>query len=685
MSRKTLKIYVEGDARGAEQALDSVSGRASKLGDAFKKASLVAGAAFAAAGAALTTFTMKAASATTEYAVAVDQTVKKTGESAEAIQRLAYAAGQEHASMEALSKGLDKLARGMSDAAQGTGEAKGAFDALGIGVQNADGSLRSSADVLLDISDKFKGLDDEAQKTAYAMEIFGRNGAELVPFLSLGREEIIRLGDEADRLGIVLSGDNIKAFKAYSDEVTKMRGAMQGLQMEGAVAVLPAFSKVTTMMTDLLVSFRESGALTDIFSQVGNILIQLQPTVEAFVNALAGAFTAIGPVVASTLEHIGALFMQLVTIVVDSGLLDVLAEIGGILLGSILEVVESLMPVVEALAPIITQILQFVADVLNKIGPVLSEIATKVADILARILEKIEPHLDKIFDAIGKIIDAVVPILPPLLDLSMPFLDLLLQLLPPITQLVEWISQLAALIGGAFAEALDKIMTVLTNLGSVWSSVWGGIKNVFSVVWEGIVGLWNKIIMPLVNTVRSVWSGISDAWSGAWNAVSSAIRKGLGAVKSSIGDIIGWIIKGLAEFLRWYGNLPWYVPVPWKNESKAKAEELFARAEEFFSWHSGGWIPGTGEVVMPLARFKGGEFVVNDRAAAAVGADILENYINKGKIPAVPVFGGTVTNHIHFHIPGFFGSQQELDGLARKLLTEHMPRVNFAIGGAVSG
>jgi TP901 family phage tail tape measure protein len=38
-------------------------------------------------------------------------------------------------------------------------------------------------------------------------------------------------------------------------------------------------------------------------------------------------------------------------------------------------------------------------------------------------------------------------------------------------------------------------------------------------------------------------------------------------------------------------------------------------------------------------------------------------------------------NHVHFHVPGFFGSQQELDDLARRLTDEHIPRVTFGRGG----
>lgn len=50
--------------------------------------------------------------------------------------------------------------------------------------------------------------------------------------------------------------------------------------------------------------------------------------------------------------------------------------------------------------------------------------------------------------------------------------------------------------------------------------------------------------------------------------------------------------------------------------------------------------------------------------------------------PAAVMASGGSTYNIHFHIPGFFGTKHELDALARRLITEHIPRARYSTVGA---
>jgi hypothetical protein len=50
--------------------------------------------------------------------------------------------------------------------------------------------------------------------------------------------------------------------------------------------------------------------------------------------------------------------------------------------------------------------------------------------------------------------------------------------------------------------------------------------------------------------------------------------------------------------------------------------------------------------------------------------------------PAAVMASGGFTYNIHFHIPGFFGTKHELDALARRLITEHIPRARYGTVGA---
>ena len=68
------------------------------------------------------------------------------------------------------------------------------------------------------IADKFAVMKDGSEKTALALDLFGRAGAKLIPMLNEGSAGISELQEEARALGIVLGKEDLKAA-----ELTSMR------------------------------------------------------------------------------------------------------------------------------------------------------------------------------------------------------------------------------------------------------------------------------------------------------------------------------------------------------------------------------------------------------------------------------------------------------------------------------
>ena len=116
---------------------------------------------------------------------------QKFGIPVETLSALKYAANLADVSFESLSKGLGKLSKAMlSGAVDPTGEAAKNFKALGISVTDAGGNIRSTEAVFGDVAEKFSKMDDGATKTAMAIRIFGKSGADLIPLLNEGRTGI---------------------------------------------------------------------------------------------------------------------------------------------------------------------------------------------------------------------------------------------------------------------------------------------------------------------------------------------------------------------------------------------------------------------------------------------------------------------------------------------------------------
>jgi uncharacterized phage infection (PIP) family protein YhgE len=116
---------------------------------------------------------------------------QKTGIAMKELQELAHVASLSGLSAKELQGGIARLTKGMSDFARGgTSEAARGLQAVGVQVKNADGSMRTSSEVIGDLAEKFSGYRDGAEKSALAMAIFGRAGMNMIPMLNSGRAAI---------------------------------------------------------------------------------------------------------------------------------------------------------------------------------------------------------------------------------------------------------------------------------------------------------------------------------------------------------------------------------------------------------------------------------------------------------------------------------------------------------------
>lgn len=207
----------------------------------------VVATAAAAAGVALAV----AVKGAIDNADAIGEMAQSAGVSVEALSSMGYAANQSGVGLEGLATGFEKLSKNMLAVAQGgTGPVAAAFAALGVNVQNASGSLRDGDQVMLDVADKFARMENGATKTALAVQIFGKSGADLIPFLNAGRAGISELTDAADRMGITLSGSTAAAAGQFNDTLDAIKGTFQGVINTIMVGALPSLNQLASKLAD---------------------------------------------------------------------------------------------------------------------------------------------------------------------------------------------------------------------------------------------------------------------------------------------------------------------------------------------------------------------------------------------------------------------------------------------------
>jgi hypothetical protein len=209
------------------------------------------------------------------------------GVSVETLSGLDYAAGLSGLATEELGSSLGKLNKAMAEASSGGKEQAATFAALGVSVVDSAGQLRSTEAVLGDLADTFAGMQDGAAKTAYAMKVFGKSGADMIPFLNMGKAGIKELVTEAERLGIVMSAKTSKNAEAFNDAVEKIHRAVKGVAIQVAGALAPAL----TTLIDRFLKSSDSG------NMLKGVVQAITVTFKTLISAgilVAAAFEGVG-------------------------------------------------------------------------------------------------------------------------------------------------------------------------------------------------------------------------------------------------------------------------------------------------------------------------------------------------------------------------------------------------------
>lgn len=127
-----------------------------------------------------------------------------------------------------------------------------AFKKLGITTRNTDGTVRSTKDLFYDVADAFKEMEDGAVKSAYAQELFGKSGAELIPLLNGGADGLREMAEMAEKLGLVIDEETGKAAEQFNDTLELVHKSSTGVATQLMAKMLPALNSVVGGMLDMI-------------------------------------------------------------------------------------------------------------------------------------------------------------------------------------------------------------------------------------------------------------------------------------------------------------------------------------------------------------------------------------------------------------------------------------------------
>lgn len=177
---------------------------------------------------------------------------QKTGESVENLSAMQYAAKQSGTSVDALEMGLRFLSRAMQGVNMETGLGVKAFEAMNIKTTDVKGNQRGMRDVLMDVADRFATYADGAGKSALAIDLFGRSGQSLIPFLNQGSKGIDELMKRAGELGIVMTTQTANSLKDYGDKLKEIKDQLASASQQITMALQPALEQLTGAFGDAM-------------------------------------------------------------------------------------------------------------------------------------------------------------------------------------------------------------------------------------------------------------------------------------------------------------------------------------------------------------------------------------------------------------------------------------------------
>lgn len=200
---------------------------------------------------------------------------KQTGINTDELQKMQYASDLVDVSLEDITGALRKMKPKMD-------ESNETFQKLGVSVTNADGSLRSATDVFYDSIKALSGISNETERDQIAMELFGKGADQLAGIIDDGGEALKQYGEEAENLGLIMSGETLDALNQTNDTIDQMKArtsaTMGQIGADVATVLAPALEKGAEWIGTITAKLRE-----------------LTPEQTETILKIVGVVAAIGP------------------------------------------------------------------------------------------------------------------------------------------------------------------------------------------------------------------------------------------------------------------------------------------------------------------------------------------------------------------------------------------------------
>ena len=398
----TAYVQIVPSAQGISGSIQNVmSGEATaaggKAGGVFSKlfsskvakGAMIAGAAIATGVGVGTAALKKGIQETAAYGDNVDKMSQKIGFTTDEYQKWDYVlqrAGTDIQKMQPAMKTLSTQAQSNS----------AAFQELGISQEQLKNM--SPGELFSETVKKLSSMENQTERTALASKLLGRGATELGPLFNEGSEAIEEQMAIAEKYGMIMPEEAVKASAAFQDSVTTMQMTMTGLKNRMMSEFLPAATQITDGLGKMFAGDM-SGAddvaqgIIGIANKIGEMAPVIWEAAKRIGGQLIeGIMSNSGQIGQKAVEIIGKLIVGLVT-----HLPQILAA-GVKLIGGLAKGLINAMPqVISAVGRIAKQILTGLGSAIwGKVTQAAQGILTRFLAPIQTLQAKVKAIVDKI-------------------------------------------------------------------------------------------------------------------------------------------------------------------------------------------------------------------------------------------------------------------------------------------------
>lgn len=260
-AEETAAIEVEAQKRVAA-AQDNLAKKLQSVGLGWQAVAAVAATAAIGLGASL----FEMAKKTAETGEQLENLHQETGLSVQMLSALRVRSDEMGLSFDQVGITVETLARNLSPYVRQTSMAARAAHDLGVSAYNADGSLKSMDQMLLDTMDALHKTGVGSRATAAAVSFLSTSGAKMIPIFMGGSKSMKEAMERAKAMGQMFTDVSANQSSQFLESFRDIKYTVEGLGVTIGQKVMPYITSAMQGMANFLVGHAQAigNTITDL-------------------------------------------------------------------------------------------------------------------------------------------------------------------------------------------------------------------------------------------------------------------------------------------------------------------------------------------------------------------------------------------------------------------------------------